>query len=161
MVVTFFTRTTTSIYCVLPKSLSVPHIGGINSFLNSVVNNYLFHYSLFIKETVILKEKLKAIQGNANGLMFRMMILIGQLIQEKHHRRELGHLPITHSQKVKYWYVGVIFLNWCYILSGILSGIPHHPSFRSRFAKAFERRQIHFHRKFYSTITGTWSYASC
>ena len=67
-----------------------------------MVNIYLFHFSLFIKETAISKEKLKAIQGNANGLMFRMMILIGQLIQEKHHRGELGHLPITHSQKVNY-----------------------------------------------------------
>ena len=47
-----------------------------------------------------LKEKLKAIQGNANGLMLRMTSLIGQFIQEKHHRAELGHLPITHSQKV-------------------------------------------------------------
>ena len=57
-------------------------------------------FFLFIKETVILKEKLKAIQGNANGLMLRMTSLIGQFIQEKHHREELGHLPITHSQKV-------------------------------------------------------------
>ena len=61
-----------------------------------MVNVYLFHFSLFIKETAILK----AIQGNANGLMLGMTSLIGQLIQEKHHRGELGHLPITHSQKV-------------------------------------------------------------
>ena len=72
----------------------------MNSFSDSMANIYLSHFSLFIKETAILKEKPKAIQGNANGLMFRVTILIGQFIQEKHHRRELGQLLITHSQKV-------------------------------------------------------------
>ena len=70
-----------------------------------------FNFLFLIKETAISKVKLMLTEGNANGLMFGMISLIGRFIRVKHHRRELGHLLITRSQKVITDYVGIIFLN--------------------------------------------------